>query len=123
MLQPHIAYFFLNSIHPALCTDGDGKKKIRNHSPAARHVFVRKAEPNEALLTTYLEICDPSTYICVITRGRKLMGPFAGCQKEGADCVRMKAGERPERAAGPPDAPGRRSFADERPPRQTPSPG
>lgn len=51
------------------------------------------------------------------------MGPFAGCQKEGADCVRMKEGERQERAAGPLDAPERRSLADERPPRRTPSPG
>lgn len=119
MLQLHI--FLIPYILLSVLMERGGK--IRNHSPAARHVFVRKAEPNEALLTTYLEICDPSTYICVITRGRKLMGPFAGCQKEGADCVRMKAGERPERAAGPPDAPGRRSLADERPPRQTPSPG
>lgn len=72
---------------------------------------------------TYLGIYDPNIYICVITRGRKLTGPFAGCQKEGADCAMMKAGARPERAAGPPDARGRRSLADVRPPRRTPSPG
>ena len=75
--------------------------------------------------TAYLGICDPSTYIYVLTKGRKLRGPFAdGSQKEGADCVRTRAGGRPGRAAaGAQSAPGRRSSWGGRPPRRTPSPG
>lgn len=53
--------------------------------------------------------------------GKKLRGPFAGWQKDGADYVRMKVGE-PKRVEVVPNELGHRSCSDVRPPQRTPSP-
>lgn len=58
----------------------------------------------------YLEICGPSIYIYVLTMGKRLRGPFADWQKEGADCVRMIEGEQPKRVVGAQNALGQRSL-------------
>lgn len=61
-------------------------------------------------LFRYPEICDPSIYICVLTMGKKLRGPFVDWQKEDANCVMMKVGEQLTHVVVAQDALGQRSL-------------
>lgn len=91
-------------------------------NPKRQTVQIRNKYVKETnAISTYLGICDPSTYIYVLAMGKKLRGPFAGWQKDGADYVRMKVGE-PKRVEVVPNELGHRSCSDVRPPQRTPSP-